>query len=881
MKNKIISALFILFFFVSVFLFAKIKYQENILVMVPSSLSDKIELLQQTPFSNKLFVVISAKDTNNLELSADVVKNKLKDCSGISENQNIDKDFILSYYYNIPYLWTQQSQEQVEKLISKKNLRETSENNVMLLFSPEGNFFKDFISVDPIGIMPIILENLRKLNFAGKNINFTNGYFTNNKKDTALLLYNINTNEFDRTQADKIINYIENINSLLPQGCKVFSLGATRYTQENNSIIVKDVKKILIISILLIFLVFFIFIKDRSAIFVYIVPIFVLIPSAVFTFFKFGFLSGITLGFGSILMGLAVDYSIYVYYSFKSSKESIKKSEILKSISKPIILSGFTSIMSFFVLYFCDIILFKQLAYFAIFGLIYAMLVAMLVSPVFYKLQNKKTVSVKLPESINYKFSIVFIILIVVLGTISLNFVETDFSFDSLNSVSKEFLQERKIFDELVGYDSNTKSMLFIGGENKEEILSLSNEISNFDILNFIPTKEQAEQNLNRWKRFWNRERISKLKKDINSFYEQYGIDTKIFNEFYNFLETAQPTQNIKKFDITTIYNPFIKFKNKEYMLHFVDENFIVGQKFKDNKNIVLLSQKDIQTALSGTTIKTILIVTLLILLLDFVLLTISFKNVKLALVSFIPIIVSINIFIILSSVFSIKLNLFSLFCLPLIIGLSIDYVIFIVHQHTKSETLFPSMAVVVAALSSLAGFGSLIFANHKVLFSMGFALSVGIIISGFVSIFIMPNIIKKILKVLPIFLIIFLMSCSSVPNIKYVDCLQNKQAVETVFYHGEIYGKMFFTAVINKISEQEYRIITLNELGIKMLDATVTCTIVNVHYKISFLPKKVSDELAKFYTAFLFNRDKLIKNNIEHNKILYNNKSKTISLWR
>ena len=71
-------------------------------------------------------------------------------------------------------------------------------------------------------------------------------------------------------------------------------------------------------------------------------------------------------------------------------------------------------------------------------------------------------------------------------------------------------------------------------------------------------------------------------------------------------------------------------------------------------------------------------------------------------------------------------------------------------------------MAVVVAALSSLAGFGSLVFANHTVLFSMGFALSVGIIVSGFVSVYVMPNIIKKVLKVLPMFLIMFLIGFSS-----------------------------------------------------------------------------------------------------------------------
>ena len=197
MKNKIILILFILFFCVSAFLFTKIKYQENILVMVPSSLADQIELLQQTPFSNKLFVVVSATDTDTLNSAVETVKDKLKDCSGISESQNTDKNFILSYYYNLPYLWTEQVEQQVSNLITKENLQETSENNVMLLFSPEGNFFKDIVPSDPVGIVPVILENFKKLNFAGQNLDFTNGYFTDDKSNTALLLYNTNNNEFD------------------------------------------------------------------------------------------------------------------------------------------------------------------------------------------------------------------------------------------------------------------------------------------------------------------------------------------------------------------------------------------------------------------------------------------------------------------------------------------------------------------------------------------------------------------------------------------------------------------------------------------------------------------------------------------------------------
>ena len=885
MKNKIVLILFILFFCVSVFLFTKIKYQENILVMVPSSLADQIELLQQTPFSNKLFVVVSAPDTDSLNFAVETVKDKLKDCPQISESQKIDKDFVLSYYYNLPYLWTEQLQEQVLNLMTKESLQETNENNLMLLFSPEGNFFKDIIPSDPVGIVPVILENFKKLNFAGQNLDFTNGYFTNDKNDTALLLYNTNHNEFDRSQADKIITYINDVNGSLPQGCRVFSLGATRYTQENNSIIVNDVKKILIISILLIFLVFVVLVKDKYAIFVYTVPLLVLIPSAAFTFLKFGFLSGITLGFGSILMGLAVDYSIYVYYSFKSSNENTEKSEILKKVSKPIILSGLTSIMSFLVLYFCDIILFKQLAYFAVFGLIYAVLIAILLAPMFYKRQNKQTAEIKLPKSINYKFSIILIVLIVVCGAVSLKFIKTDFSLESLNSVSKQCLQDRKLFDEFVGYDNNTKSMLFVGGENKEEILSLSKKISDFDILNFVPSKEQQEQNFNRWKQFWNEEKILQIKKDINSYYEQYGIDTNIFNDFYTFLETAEKPKGVKDFDVTTIYNPFIKFKNKEYIMYFVEKDFKLPQEFKENKDVVLLSQRELQNELSDKTIKTISVVTLFIMFLDFILLTFSFKNIKLALVSFVPILVSISTFTILSSLFSVKLNLFSLFCLPLIIGLSVDYVIFIVHQHTKSKTLYPSMAVAVAALSSLAGFGSLVFANHTVLFSMGFALSVGIIVSGFVSVYVMPNIIKKVVKVLPLFLIMFLAGCSStatandVPEAKEVVAQQVEQAVETEYYQGEVDGKLFFTAAVNKIDDQHYKVITLNEFGKQLFDMKVTSDAVDTNYKTRAIPKQTIRKLARFYISFLFYRNTLTTTT-QDDKILYNNEDKTISFW-
>ena len=83
----------------------------------------------------------------------------------------------------------------------------------------------------------------------------------------------------------------------------------------------------------------------------------------------------------------------------------------------------------------------------------------------------------------------------------------------------------------------------------------------------------------------------------------------------------------------------------------------------------------------------------------------------------------------------------------------------------------------------------------------------------------------------------------------------------------------------INKISDKEYRVITLNELGTKLSDVTVTSDTVNTHYKIKFLPKTTADKLSRFYITFLFHKDYLI-GSMQDNKILYNNEDKTISFW-
>jgi predicted RND superfamily exporter protein len=77
--------------------------------------------------------------------------------------------------------------------------------------------------------------------------------------------------------------------------------------------------------------------------------------------------------------------------------------------------------------------------------------------------------------------------------------------------------------------------------------------------------------------------------------------------------------------------------------------------------------------------------------------------------------------------VLGIGFNLFNIVAAILIIGLGVDYGIFMVTKITHRLDLATQRAVFVSGLTTLAGFGALITARHPALHSIGLSVIVGI----------------------------------------------------------------------------------------------------------------------------------------------------------
>ena len=110
----------------------------------------------------------------------------------------------------------------------------------------------------------------------------------------------------------------------------------------------------------------------------------------------------------------------------------------------------------------------------------------------------------------------------------------------------------------------------------------------------------------------------------------------------------------------------------------------------------------------------------------------IIFFNKKQALAIILVQIMSILINLSIHSIFSININIFSIFALILSIGISIDYAIFFSNSAADKEITF--LAVFLSMMTTVLSFGTLAFSGFIPVKSFGLFLFIGVLSSFIVS---------------------------------------------------------------------------------------------------------------------------------------------------
>ncbi|MDR1145029.1 MAG: MMPL family transporter [Verrucomicrobiales bacterium] len=726
--------------------YKKITLNEDVTVMVPDALAPEVALFQDSPLARKIFVVVGGADADAARQAADAVTQAMTVLHDV-KSLTVTPDFLLKFLRYAPVLFDDELRAQIEPLTAPQNISAKMTQNVRALAGPEGIFLQPLIVSDPLGFLPVFAERFKALSVGGA-LDASGGYLSSPDGATLLLVFDSTASKFDQRAVREINTALAVARAQFPPGARAFLMGTARYTQENQAVVERDLKRVLPLTVILMAAIFLVFFRERRALLLYALPPLTVLVAAVVTASVFGSLSGITLGFSAVLLGMASDYSAYVWFALRGGREE-QRVAIVSELRGTILLSAGTLLLSFALLALAGIALFRQLAFFSACGILLEVFVALCVAPGVFRCQEKPERTLTVKTLLGKKTALIVTALLIVSGLAAVPFVKFNFQLDALNTVSAECRRDRAEFDQLTGSVQEKNAFLFVFGDNEDEAIRHTEKLSAqmpepLPLTKLFVSPERAAENYQRWQEFWYRPESGIDYADLTMMRvgqeaKKHGLKPAAFAPFQKLLADGGDRAAC---DLRELYNPFIVSGSRVAMVSIIPENTAVPA--DRDVPTLLVSAANIHRVLAEQVFTHIGVIMAALFALCLALLARLLRNWRQALLCFVPCWCGMAAFFLVLALTRAECNLFGFFIFPMLLGLGINYGIFIVRQQTHRET-HPTKAVLATALTTLVGFGTLMFAQHKVLFIMGLGAFTGVLTAMMVSVLLLPPLLSHL----------------------------------------------------------------------------------------------------------------------------------------
>jgi predicted exporter len=290
------------------------------------------------------------------------------------------------------------------------------------------------------------------------------------------------------------------------------------------------------------------------------------------------------------------------------------------------------------------------------------------------------------------------------------------------------------------------KAVIFTEGSDLQNALEandrlfqyLSQNIASDQIVSLAPILPSfATQQLNRqrWSEFWSDERKAFARHLLTTEGQPLGFTPTAFEPFFERLSRPPAPASVEKMrelGFGEILDALIlQFDQKIQVLTLVPDvpeiAALINQQVPSPSGVRLVSQRQfaqiISKAIADDFIHFILKSSVVVCLL----LGLLFRNLKMVLAALIPVVTGMIFMVGVMGMLGIAFNLFNIVAAILIIGLGVDYGIFMVYKVSKGADHHTERAVFVSGLTTLAGFGALVIARHPALHSIGLTVLLGI----------------------------------------------------------------------------------------------------------------------------------------------------------
>lgn len=716
-----------------------------------------------------------------LEIGNEFTTDLQKTCGRYIKNSSfqLEQDELSIYDFvntRIPYYLSEDDYKSYNSQLNYDSINFRIMSNHEKLFTPEGFFLKKFLMADPLSITAQGLKGFEKAQ-GDNSFVVEDGIFLMPDKKSLFVSAELGDEVTDGKTKELVANQFEELKSRWNSNYKFDYFSSFLVANENSKQVKKDTQLTLWISLAAIIslLVFY----YRSL----VLPLFFVVPAilgllfaiALITLVK-GEISAISIGAGAIVLGIIMDYS---FHFFTHLKHSSSIEETIKDVTAPLLTGCLTTVLAFLALIFTNSPVLQDFGLFSSFSLIGAALSVLLVLPIILpkKLEQKwkdhpeRSIKIKLPRFLKVGLTI-FILGFTVVAIMFAGGIQFDDDLMNLNYYPDELKESEKKFNNI---DPNSEKRVFIiaEAESKEEAASINFEVYtdlrklqddekisgylNTGIFE-IPAVEQ-KQKLEKWNSFWGDKSVA-LGNQLDSLEEELGYYENTFDDFktkisgsYKIEESAATfpvgSSDLEKLvdssNGTWKYISYLTVKSE-------DKDKVVNElKSRDNGSFIVDRGE-----IAGSLIKTVQADFNYILIASSVLvlgcLLIVYGRIEIALITFLPMILSWIWILGLAAMLGIKFNFVNIIISTFIFGLGDDFAIFItdgfVSKFARNKDVIKPYrrGILLSATTTIIGTGVLIFAKHPAINSIALIAVIGMLAILFISFTVQPYLLKKVL---------------------------------------------------------------------------------------------------------------------------------------
>ena len=766
---------------------SRIELEEDITKFFPDD--ERVEKLnyvfQNSKFVERIVVMVSVADSSTSPLPDSLVsfaqmlsarmERELKPFISRMVTQ-VDDDIVLklfsSVYNNMPVFLDESDYIQLDSITQPENAERILETNYRQLISPAGVVVKQIIAKDPLGFSFLALQKLKQLQY-DENFELYDGYILTKDRRHLIFFLSPVYPPNDTGHNSKFVNalnaLIEEVSASHPQ-VKTSYFGSPVVAVGNANRLRAD--SVLTISLVVIFLAIFLvafFRKKRVPFLIFIPVVFGGIFSLSCIYLLQGSISILAIAAGSVVLGIAVNYSLHFLSHLKHTRDI---RVVIKDLVQPMTMGSATTVVAFFCLQFANAAVLRDLGLFAGFSLIGAALCSLIFLPHFISGQLFQTKShTSWLERISYRSleANKYVALVILLATPFFLYFANDVTFNSdmskLNFMDRDTRESQQRLESLT---QSSLTSLYVVSSGKdiqsalrknEQAMPLLQQLEEEKTINkfssvstFMISDSLQKVRIDKWNNYWasRREGIVKV---IQTKGRELKFSDRVIQNFEHLLSrqyTPGDTAMLNQIRAAFFQDYIIEKNSEATVISMVNVDpaarHIVYDALKsapvhsfDRQMLTNLFVEYVNADFNFIVTFTAVFV--------FIALLILYGRIELTLITFVPMMITWIWILGIMAIVGIEFDIVNIMVSTFIFGLGDDYSIFtmdgLLQEYKAGKKNLASIrtSIFLSAVTTIAGLGGLVLAQHPALRSIA-----AISIIGIGCVFIMSQTIEPFL---------------------------------------------------------------------------------------------------------------------------------------